>query len=59
MDPNEILGIPDRRKASNGVGNGNFAPKNVTTEEDAIGYANAAREQALLIAMRMAQNLKS
>lgn len=42
----------------NGVGNNKFAPKNVTTEEQATGYANATREQALLIAVRMVQNLK-
>ena len=42
----------------NGVGNNKFAPKNVTTEEQAQGYANATREQALLIAVRMVENLK-
>ena len=41
----------------NGVGGGKFAPKNVTTEEQATGYANATREQALLIAVRMVENL--
>ena len=41
----------------NGVGNNMFAPKNVTTEEQATGYANATREQALLIAVRMVENL--
>ncbi|MDO4552413.1 MAG: S-layer homology domain-containing protein [Bacillota bacterium] len=41
----------------NGVGNNLFAPKNVTTAEQAEGYANATREQALLIAVRMVQNL--
>lgn len=41
----------------NGVGNNKFAPKNVTTEEQATGYANATREQALVIAVRMVQNL--
>jgi len=41
----------------NGVGNNKFAPKNVTTEEQATGYANATREQALLIAVRMVENL--
>ena len=40
-----------------GVGNGKFAPKNITTEEQATGYANATREQALLIAVRMVENL--
>lgn len=39
-------------------GDGNcFAPKNVTTEQEAVGYANTTREQALLIAVRMVQNL--
>ncbi len=42
----------------NGVGNNKFAPKNVTTEEEATGYANATREQALIIAVRMVENLK-
>ena len=36
---------------------GNFAPKNVTTQQEAEGYANATREQALLIAVRMVENL--
>lgn len=40
-----------------GVGENKFAPKNVTTEEQATGYANATREQALLIAVRMVKNL--
>ena len=42
----------------NGVGDNKFAPKNTTTEEEANGYANATREQALIIAMRMVENLK-
>ncbi len=42
----------------NGVGENKFAPKNVTSEEEATGYANATREQALLIAVRMVENLK-
>ncbi len=42
----------------NGVGNNKFAPKNVTTAQQAQGYANATREQALIIAMRMVENLK-
>ncbi len=42
-----------------GVGDGTkFAPKNTTTAEESIGYANATREQALLIAVRMVENLK-
>ena len=42
----------------NGVGNNQFAPKNTTTDEEARGYANATREQALIIAVRMVENLK-
>ena len=42
----------------NGVGDNKFAPQNTTTEEEATGYANATREQALLIAVRMVENLK-
>ena len=42
----------------NGVGNNKFAPKNVTSADEANGYANATREQALIIAMRMVENLK-
>ncbi|MDO4540807.1 MAG: S-layer homology domain-containing protein [Syntrophomonadaceae bacterium] len=41
-----------------GMGNNEFAPKNITTEEQATGYANATREQALLIAVRMVKNLE-
>ena len=40
-------------KIINGVGNNKFAPKNTTTAEEAVGYANATREQALAIAVRM------
>lgn len=47
--------------ASNGIINGvsgnRFAPKNTTTAEEAEGYANATREQALAIAVRMVQKL--
>lgn len=42
----------------NGMGDNKFVPKNITTEDEAIGYANATREQALLIAVRMVENLK-
>ncbi|MBO5369819.1 MAG: S-layer homology domain-containing protein [Clostridia bacterium] len=42
----------------NGVGDNKFAPQNTTTEEAAMGYANATREQALIIATRMVENLK-
>ncbi|MDO4562417.1 MAG: S-layer homology domain-containing protein [Clostridia bacterium] len=41
-----------------GVGNNKFAPKNTTSEEEAVSYANATREQALIIAVRMVENLK-
>ena len=41
----------------NGVGNNIFAPRAVTQEEQAAGYAQATREQALLIAVRMVKNL--
>ncbi len=42
----------------NGVGENRFAPANVTSEQEAGGYANATREQALAIAVRMVENLK-
>jgi len=45
-------------KIINGVGGNKFAPKNTTSAEEATGYANATREQALLIAARMVDNLK-
>ncbi len=41
-----------------GIDGNKFAPKNITTEEQASGYANATREQALIIAVRMVENLK-
>ncbi len=41
-----------------GVGDNKFAPKNVTSQDEATGYANATREQALIIAVRMVENLK-
>ena len=37
---------------------GKFMPKAVTDAEKAIGYAQATREQALIIATRMVENLK-
>ena len=49
MAANEII---------NGVGSNKFAPQNTTTEEEATKYANATREQALIIATRMVENLK-
>lgn len=42
----------------NGVGNNSFAPRATTTAEEAAGYAQATRETALLIAVRMVKNLK-
>lgn len=35
-----------------------FRPQNVTDKDAAVGYANATREQALIIAVRMVDNLK-
>ena len=46
--------------AANGIIQGNegkFMPKAVTPEQEAAGYAQATREQALLIAVRMVENL--
>jgi hypothetical protein len=40
-----------------GMGNNIFAPDNMTSDEQARGYANATREQALAIAVRMVENL--
>ncbi len=42
----------------NGVGDNKFAPRNTTSAEEAVGYANATREQAIIIATRMVKNLK-
>ncbi len=44
-------------KIVEGIEGGKFAPKNVTDKQTATGYANATREQALLIAVRMVKNL--
>jgi len=41
-----------------GVGNNVFAPAAVTSAEKAKNYASATREQALVIAVRMAENLE-
>lgn len=41
----------------NGMGDNTFAPRNTTTQQQATGYANATREQALAIAVRMVDNL--
>ena len=40
-----------------GTGNNMFAPRATTTAQQAEGYANATREAALLIALRMIENL--
>ena len=39
-----------------GIGNNTFAPRAVTTQQQATGYAQATREQALTIAVRMVEN---
>ena len=36
-----------------GVSETHFAPKNTTTEEEAIGYATATREQAIALSLRI------
>lgn len=41
----------------NGIGENKFAPRNETSAQEAQGYANATREQALSIAVRMVDNL--
>ena len=41
----------------NGIGDNVFAPRATTDAQAAIGYAQATREQALLIATRMVKNL--
>ncbi len=40
-----------------GVGNNMFAPKNSTPAQEAAGYANATREQAVVMSLRSFQNL--
>ncbi len=44
-------------KLVGGVGGNKFAPKNVTSAQEAANYAVATREQALLMAVRMVKNL--
>lgn len=41
-----------------GTGNNMFSPRSTTPEEEARNYASATREQALIIAVRMVENLK-
>jgi len=43
-----IQGFPD----------GTFRPRNVTSDQELIGYATATREQAIIIALRMVENLR-
>lgn len=40
-----------------GIGDNKFAPKNTTTSEEAMMYANATREQALAIAVRAYEDM--
>ena len=42
-----------------GVGDNKFAPRNTTPEEEASGYANTTREQALLLAVRLTESIKT
>jgi hypothetical protein len=48
MAANSIIG---------GTGNNMFSPKAVTDAQKAQGYAQATREQALAIAVRMVEHL--
>ncbi len=41
-----------------GTGNNMFSPRAITPTEEAQNYASATREQALVIAVRMVENLK-
>jgi len=41
-----------------GTGNNNFSPRATTAAEEAVNYASATREQAIVIAARMVDNLK-
>jgi len=40
-----------------GTGSNRFSPRAVTSAQQAIGYASATREQAIIIALRMIENL--
>ena len=46
-----------KHKIINGIGNNLFAPKATTSQEIAIGYALATREQALAMSLRSLENL--
>jgi len=41
-----------------GIGDNRFAPRNITAEQEARGYATATREQAIAIALRMVEALR-
>jgi len=41
-----------------GIGGNKFAPKNTTTAEETSNFSNATREQALIIAAKIVENLK-
>lgn len=41
-----------------GIGDNRFAPKNTTAQEEYTGFANASREQAIVISVRSFKNLK-
>lgn len=48
-----------KKQVIKGLTSTTFGPRNVTTYEEAIGYANASREQALIMAVRMFQKLQT
>jgi len=41
-----------------GTGNNMFSPRATTPAEEAANYASTTREQALVIAVRMVENLR-
>lgn len=43
----------------NGIGEGKFAPQNVTEQQESELYANSTREQALAISVRMYEKFKT
>lgn len=47
-----------KHKVISGIGNNKFAPKNITDTQQAMGYANATREQALVMSLRAFEKLK-
>lgn len=46
-----------KHEVINGVGDNKFAPRYTTSQEEAIGYAMATREQALVMSLRSMENL--